>query len=385
MKVSAVLSIGLAVFAAMAGAAKMRGSSEDHRVGMEGLPAEELQALLLASLSKKVTPGLTDMITQLKELTKGMKAKVTEHKATTQASITEALRAFGDCKFAAVGDGEMATKKDEHIACRRQQVTDESAYSKCVGAESATAQSKKSTDCTDEQTFLNNFKSQCSNQCNIGGTDPAAYAANLKSFATTLEETWGRVKKNCEESTKSLTKLREQTCPGLLKTFQATKAKCDGLQEVMDSTSCSLRQDALRNCETYAACYDGKKKAYDEGKSQRWEKFEDGYAVEWQAILRLECLAGAIELTNDDARKREIEKCGRNDYSKDADVLKLKLDYGKVPDAQTTKDKCPLPTPTVGIDAEKYKEAYLTDKSANLPESAKVCSIRPCCPAAAAR
>lgn len=373
MKVVAVL---LAVLALMAEAKQMRGVSQaTHHVPLEeDVPPQGLEKTLLAALSMKVTPGLTQFLGQLNKTIADMENQILGQRGTTQTNIWNAVKDFEKCTIPAVKNytQEMQKVAKIHADCRDNESRLVSALNASqVNATQANPPIPPSCKARDEMRTTTPCNTACLLYENAVGKE---YFTKMRTYYAAQEALYDAWNANCtrdlrEEQAKRNRSIATQASVAVNATNQ--RARCNAAQRDVDRTSCDLLGNATAACGIYNRCYNQTLTSYAE-RLVNWQKSEDGYKVEWESIQRLKCMAASLGEEDDNKRKQRLKVCRDTDYSAQAEA-KVKLDYGQ----PTPKKNCALPQPTAGT--SDFKEDFFKGVRSDLllPD----CTAQ-CCPRA---
>jgi len=162
-----------------------------------------------------------------------------------------------------------------------------------------------------------------------------------------------RAKGDCQRASRAyLSKVKE--CRRKSHNYRVRKAQCNQFQTLMDGAACKRAVIAKDACESYAECYNSKKRSYRmfEGRV-RFE--ERDRKAEWRGLNRMSCLIGAF--ADGKVSNKEVDACKK----KKVGTNRLTIKYPKVPSLV----KCVVPSlyPSTGA----YKRAEI----APLPSLAK--------------
>ncbi|CAE7398510.1 unnamed protein product [Symbiodinium sp. CCMP2456] len=282
-----------------------------------------------------------------------------EVKKSYKDQVNVLLKAFDICSKDAeeAGGGHKTTFDAEnvkHALCRKDEAAAYSVSEAC-NKELTAAGNEQKTQC-DELIPLESSQSRSllmSREASDEGHEEQL--KRLQNLIAANLAAWGEQKDKCTNATAAAA-TKKSECDPKAAALSDLREKCNGVQDTMDSASCSYYRSMDTACNE---CYKSAKTNYENGKS-----LLKTLEQEWDSIMKIQCLLQTF-VEQDGAKEGHIKKCNDTDHDGEMD---LKLTFPPLPAMD-----CKLPNNTAG--SQSYANLYRL-LPADAP--AKICAAD-CC------
>jgi hypothetical protein len=197
----------------------------------------------------------------------------------------------------------------------------------------------------------------------------SAWAFRMLNVYTAQRNLWVSAQQACILATANAAIQNSSTVDAMNAWMQAA-GSCGGIQDTMDSTSCSVFTTSQNICNNYQGCYDRFTAAF-RSFIPTWQTGQQALAVQWGIFLQMQCLMGTLTMANLTTNSQVLANCTNSSMWTRIANSSVQLYYPPTP---KTPSPCSLAVSYSGT------AAYVRDQYSILPANApaKNC-VSTCC------